>query len=185
MAKQAAPPTTSTWSSMSGSSSTTCGLPSARVAWSGAAQASPEGAPGGPASKHPSVGLAGSVCVSGMNPPTASPDGLAGLAAVLGSTSKDRLALQAAKAALKGVGITDPVDLALIGSGDTLPSDVLQEVLGDCRDEAVVVALVSMFQAARKGLEGNLTLMARRAVPTGAPCSTTAQVHKASMGVQG
>ena len=117
-----------------------------------------------------------------MNPPAVSPAGLVGLAAILGSTSKDRLALQAARAALERAGITDPVDLALIGSEDVLPDDVLHEVLGDCRVEGVAVALRSMFQTARQGLDGNLTLLARRAVSAGAPCNTRAPVCEASRG---
>ena len=51
--------------------------------------------------------------------------GLGGLAAVLASRGKDRLALHAVVSALLAAGLREPADLALVGSGS-----VLEEELG-------------------------------------------------------
>ena len=55
--------------------------------------------------------------------------GLGGLAAVLASQGEDRLALHAVVTALLAAGIGEPTGLALVGCGDVLPQDAVDEIL--------------------------------------------------------
>ena len=126
------------------------------------------GAPQEPATKHLSSGSLGSQGkgAEAAAPLPASPCGLVGLATVLGAQSKHREALQAAVAALARVGITEPLDLAFLGSGDLLPQDTVAEVLEDCAVPGAEAALEQMFQIAREGMEGTLSLKSKGLHPT-------------------
>merc|ERR1711957_555964 len=91
----------------------------------------PSGAPGGPASNHHSPPSAVGLAVLADGPrggalSATKPSGLVGLASLLGSSNKERLALVAVVTALSGVGVVLPEDLALIGSGDDLPEEVIE-----------------------------------------------------------
>ena len=126
------------------------------------------GAPQEPATKHLSSGSLGSQGkgAEAAAPLPASPCGLVGLATVLGAQSKHREALQAAVAALARVGIEEPLDLAFLGSGDLLPQDTIAEVLEDCAVPGAEAALEQMFQIAREGMEGTLSLKSKGLHPT-------------------
>ena len=118
------------------------------------------GGPWEPAIKHLSIGkLDGQGRgAEAAAPLPASPWGLAGLAMVLGKQSKDHDALQAAVAALARAGITEALDLAFLGSGDLLPQETVAEVLSDCTVPGAEAALEQMFEIAREGMEGSMTL---------------------------
>lgn len=91
--------------------------------------------------------------------------GLGGLAAALASRGKDRLALHAVVKALLAAGIGEPADLALVGSGDDLPQDAVNEILHGVSVPGAEAALGEMFRAARLGLDGSVAIMARRLRP--------------------
>ena len=89
---------------------------------------------------------------------------------VLGKQSENHDALQAATAALARAGITETLDLAFLGSGDLLPQETVAEVLLDCTVPGAESALEDMFQIAREGMEGTMSLRqglnpARKAPP--------------------
>ena len=91
-------------------------------------------------------------------PLPASPWGLAGLAMVLGKQSENHDALQAAVVALARAGITETLDLSFLGSGDLLPQETVAKVLLDCTVPGAESALEEMFQIAREGMEGSMSL---------------------------
>ena len=136
------------------------------------------GPPEGPASKHhllPSAGGLGcSAAVSqAVDPAAAGSSDLAGLAALLATSGKELLALESVVTALAGLGIVVPEDLAFVGSGDELPSGTIDEIRAGREVEGFDKALVSMFQAARAGLDGKLTILARRISTASAPIQSS------------
>ena len=122
----------------------------------GAAQAYQAGVPGGPTSTGPPhcVVLAGATKVASSE--------LGCLAASLAASATGRVALQAAAAACEAAGVASPTDLALAGSGDDLPQDTVDLILGGCGVSGVQEALEVLFKNSRDGLVGTLALQSRR-----------------------
>ena len=144
----------------------------------GAAQLHPCGASGESASRgHPyEVVLAG--------PTTVGSSELKDLAAVLADSAESRLALQAAASACEAAEVCTSADLALAGSGNVLPQDIRNLILGGCVVPGSNQALEDLFVASRNGLEGNLALMSRR-LASGGGCLASATLGVACTGTPG
>ena len=117
--------------------------------------------------------------------PAASSSGLVDLATTLSKRAEGRDALFAAVTALARVGITEALDLSFLGSGDVLPGETIAEVLGDCEVPGAGEALEHMFQISRKGMEGTLSLMSTRLVPSARAPSGPAAAEQAWEGLSG
>ena len=86
---------------------------------------------------------------------------LAGLAAALGLGPEGRLALLAVTTALEAAGLEEPLDVAFVGNGDTLPPGTITQILEGCDVPGAEDVLKGMFRVAREGMEGSIAIRAR------------------------
>ena len=83
------------------------------------------------------------------------------MAAALGLGPEGRLALLAVTSALEAAGLEEPLDVAFVGNGDTLPPGTITQILEGCDVPGAEDVLKGMFRVAREGMEGSIAIRAR------------------------